>query len=205
LMLLIELEQPPEVTKLAALLAKDCKPFLQQINNDIHTYTMFRGVTSTFRTDINIIKCPVNRRSRDTDSTIHHAADDFFFEKFGVRYRSNALFVTGDLDEAGNYGSMMDGKEYIIFPRGAFKFCWSPKVQDFYAASEGSSPRYDGDDEEELTQLLFHWLETLEYKNTDLPSAINSRNEIMLHCTTAYAVDASEMYELLPMVANLLP
>lgn len=113
---------------------------------------------------------PIKDRSpRDTPEWIHQLADQWFFDRFGVKYRSESLFCTGDKSVASHYGNI-----YPVAPRGEFRFCWSPVVQDFYGSV--SKLKVEPDNASELYRLL----ETADYTEEDLISAIKSGSEIML-------------------------
>lgn len=67
------------------------------------------------------VRVPTQQRSpRDTLPAIHHALDDLMHDAFGVRYRSTAVFATGMITVAKEYGT-----PYLLIPFGRFKFCWS--------------------------------------------------------------------------------
>jgi hypothetical protein len=120
-----------------------------------------------------------DRLPRDTPEWIHRLADQWFLENFGVRYRSEALFCTGDKSVALYYGNI-----YPVVPLGEFRFCWSPTIQDFYGAV--SKLELEPSD----TSKLYRLLESVGYTDQDLTKAIQSGSEIMLHASS-YLVLAS--------------
>lgn len=68
-----------------------------------------------------------DRSPKNMPLPIHRVADEWFLEKFGYRFRSQALFCTSDEVVASLYG-----KVYRLFPSNGFSFCWSPKVKDLF-------------------------------------------------------------------------
>lgn len=74
-----------------------------------------------------------NRRPKDTPDDLHERLDDLFLEEYGERYRSNAVFCSGDLSQADGYGTTT----YGIFPIGnSYSYCWSGTIKDLYMEIE---------------------------------------------------------------------
>jgi len=159
------------------LIGKNCKPFLKEINYDIFNYSLFRGLNS----EENFIQSRVrlsDRKPRDTDINVHNAINKYFVEKFGEPFR-NALFATGDVSVAVEYGDV-----YFIFPVGDFTFCWSTEIEDLLPISEELE-----DDIEEILNTLKNG----NYSNTNLLKAINSDNEIMIRSQSVYCIKLDRM------------
>lgn len=154
-----------------------------------------------------------DRKPKDSSVLLHKALDRNFMEDFGIPYRSEGLFVTGNPVEAKTYG-----KTAIILPEGKFQFCWGLQVSDAYARfdltkaftyvrDEASTMGEDLDKYPPMTnmsdfiefvethewarQLFDQWVdwyyEQSQYSNKNLPDAIESYHEIMIHCNE-YAV-----------------
>ena len=68
-----------------------------------------------------------NRKPQSTPSDIHEWIDDWFYEKFGVRARSNVVFGSFDKLVTVDYG-----EPFIIFPIGKYMMLSSNKVSDLY-------------------------------------------------------------------------
>ena len=68
-----------------------------------------------------------NRRPLDTPLWLHTVLDDWFYKKFKVRARSNALFCSFNDHLARNYGNV-----YRVFPIGKYQAISSFKVKDLY-------------------------------------------------------------------------
>lgn len=119
---------------------------------------------------------------------------------YGVKPRESSVFCTGTMNVARDYGYI-----YAIFPIGDYTYWWSPKVEDLaetyreydlvFSAIE--SQLSSGDSEalpeykEKLRKSVRRLLAENEYKNTDLTTAIKSKNEIMLKCDSYYSVELS--------------
>ena len=96
---------------------------------------------------------------------LHEEVDEYFFNNFGIKFRSQSVFCTGDIKSALEYG-----KVAIIEPIGDFQICWSPKCYDLIEIED------------------FPWMSVEEfiiekkYQIGSLKEAIESKNEIMLFC-----------------------
>ena len=105
-----------------------------------------------------------NRIPKNLNLRDHKLADQIFYEKFGIRFRSQSVFCTGDISSAKCYGDVA-----IIKPIGNYKICWSPICHDFI--------------EVEQSHLnIIDFIEENRYKIGDLKEALDSGNEIMLFC-----------------------
>ena len=68
-----------------------------------------------------------NRNPRDTSKNYHIKFDNYFFKKFGIKYRSQSVFCQASTKMVGDgYGDF----KYIIFPIDDYKMCYSPKIKD---------------------------------------------------------------------------
>lgn len=74
-----------------------------------------------------IIKNKKDRPPRDTSLIYHYYFDNALNEKFGIKYRSNALFIF-PVDYDRLYSS-----SYIVFPENNFNMIASPMVRDLTA------------------------------------------------------------------------
>jgi hypothetical protein len=80
--------------------------------------------------DVSAVKRIRNdRRPKDTPEHQHDYMDDAFHQQFGVRYRSNSIFVTGKIADAESYGSNV----YGIFPaKNNYSFIHSNRIRDLW-------------------------------------------------------------------------
>ena len=156
----------------------DCKPYLNAVKDN----PIWRGMYTSGEL---ILKKSVrmNRRPADTLQSDHDEIDDSFERVYGWKPRSQAIFVTGELDIASSYG-----EPHMIFPRGKFRFIYSNDIRDLYAVVSGHSKfRIPTGQEKELDDFI-----KKHYINGKSPNefkkAISSKNEIMVGCKDYYAV-----------------
>jgi len=174
------------------LIEKNCQPFLKDLKKLNNKNLLYSGRPVT----INFTKKKVrkNRKPKNTPEKLHNLMDDWFYGKFGVRSRSNAIFCIFEYREADLYG-----EPHVIFPIGKYKAVSSPIVLDLYAFFEDSffnlvydvkkNSHFKPGDEE----LLIDELEQLEY--TD--KLIYHFNEIMITCKEYYILHLKSNKELI--------
>jgi len=163
------------------LIHRNCQPFLKEWLKSFKGHNLeiwYRGMQSSvsfFQRDVRTERIPTN-----TDVELHLELDSEFNKRYGHKYRSNALFVTGDVSEANEYGSV-----FMIFPIGDFKYLWNERIDDLFLFTDilsGNKPEYSsGTYKEKLLST---------YKSTNMMRAINSEVEIMLACKQYYGLRA---------------
>lgn len=125
-------------------------------------------------------KC--NRTPRNTPDRLHQAADEWFFSKFGIRFRGGSVFCTGNFDDAKIYGAV-----YRVRPVTNFHACFSLKVSDLYDTFYDQNLHVGNFVKEEF----FSFMDSLEYECTScldrLSEAAKANVEIMLYCEAYYA------------------
>jgi hypothetical protein len=156
----------------AAFIQRDCKKFLADSNFKIgfHLYRGIRTADESFKR----VRTAQDRIPKDMPIKNHLAMDKFFKLKFGIKFRSQSVFTTGSFGHASSYGLV-----HMIFPVGDYKFVWGKDVEDAF-------DRFGDMDHQELYNYLVN--EKDVYIDTDLPKAISSQNEIMVHCDYYYAL-----------------
>ena len=102
--------------------------------------------------------------------------DNWFFKRFGVRFRASSIFATGDMHAAQGYANDW-GQVRRLEPKERFCFCWSPECADLYNEFEGSKGA------ESVDALLARQ----NFQCDNLRAAILSHHEIMLICTVIEA------------------
>lgn len=173
--------------KFNELVERDCKPFLRE-SKGIPAYRGIPyGVESfihkTVRSD---------RKPKDTVSIIHNIVDEWFLKHFNHRFRSNAIFITGSIAQAYDYGPV-----YKVYPIGDIKYVWSAEMEDLKMEFDVKlSKEYDLDNDpprnlsnvmkEIYKDAVEDILNDAEYDNEDLAFALKSRHEIMLVCKAYY-------------------
>jgi len=112
------------------------------------------------------------RKPKDSDIRVHEVADNWFYDKFKVKARSQCFFCTPDIQQAKEYG-----RAYEISVQGSMKLIYSVLVRDFIEIDE------DLQDYDDLNQII-DWLESKSYvmatSFNQLPKDFNG--EIMLYC-----------------------
>lgn len=116
-----------QVVELGYLL-RQAKPFFDQLGNNTDSWA-FRGLRqgSVPTTLAGTMEPRKGRLPVDTPMIIHRMLDEQLEREFGVRYRSDATFVTGSSMHAGDYGTLC-----LIFPQGPFEAVYGKNVGDAY-------------------------------------------------------------------------
>lgn len=180
-MKIFEVEQKDPYKVAAELIMANCGPFLRQIKY-LKRDILFRGIRGLNVSKVmNKLPCPTNRLPLDTAMDIHLVADDWFFHNTGIRYRSNAIFCTGDRYVTSGYGDPC-----AVFPIGEFSFCYSNTIGDM---TNTIGDLKNDVATREGTLEVHKILNRGRYKqNTDLRRALKSHSEIMVHCVSYYAI-----------------
>ena len=178
-----------------SFIKQNCQPYLEA-NPNFRQNRLFRGVNKRPK---NPFVAPVNQNRAPIDISIYiqQGIDDELERQGFKALRGNSIFATGDGDVPYDYGY-----KYEIFPIGNFDFTWSSHIsdlasrQDFIFSGLGLKAK-DGkpfanvdyrinkkiaDNAGGIIGDFSHVIDYLEYSSTDLPAAIKSNNEIMIHC-----------------------
>lgn len=145
--------------------------------SSFETLAFYRGISSPFNIEHpSMRRVRKDRVPRNMSHELHGRADTWFYEKFGVRYRSQALFVTSSSFIATNYAATQ-GAVVRVIPVGPYRYCWSKKRSDllFFNASENKT-------------TIEEYLDDSNYIETDLKDAFSSGNEVMLYCEQYVAI-----------------
>lgn len=107
---------------------RQAKPFFDQTADDPAAW-LYRGInrSETPTTLSGVISPRADRQPLDTPLQIHTMLDNRLYQDFGIKYRSNSMFVTGDRAFAGDYGALC-----IVLPLGPFKYAYGKNVRDAY-------------------------------------------------------------------------
>lgn len=189
---LVEKKQENNIKVIAKYIAKNCKPFLVQINK--HTLPLYRGQSDNLMIVCNQLFKSFTLEKRDPlDSSVqdHLDSNTWFKDKFGIGFRrDHIMFATSDKNNVFQYGTA-----YTAIPIGKFAFCWSPFVCDL--AIEREKNRYD---------YMEEFLARSKYKTSNLDAAIKSGNEIMFHCKEYYLlkVTKNEYKQIIKMAKEMI-
>jgi len=170
----------PATEEIVAKIKRDCQPWLAAANGHI-AYRGIRGATEDFVDG----KVNQNRRPIDIEPAIHDEINDIFQSLGFVAQRGNSLFVSGSIKQAKFYGRDTGGV-FVVLPKGNFEFTWSPYIDDL----NGQADEIEMMDSNELERFINN-----NYQDGgNLREAIETGNEIMLHCKEFYAID-SDLYK----------
>jgi len=180
-MRLTEIQLPTDRAAIVELIQRDCQPFLGKIGGKMGEYTLHRGMAHS-RTPL--VKKQVrldDRNALSTSAVKHERYNNYFEDEFGVPFR-NALFASGNKDQAAFYGDV-----FTVFPIGEFDWLWSPNIEDL--ALDITWPRVGGFDNVPPSQEhVDSELSRAGYDmNSNIKGAIESGNEIMIRCKEYYA------------------
>lgn len=184
--------------KWAHQIVTDCRPALNTFL-DLGEYKLYRGMTERNTVykdeDLQPVEMLTQRRPRDTGEMVHQAMDQWFYENFGIKYRSQAISCTSDYYDAVEYGT-----PHLIFPIGKFRYIWSPDANDVGVKVDGKTiGRMDGPiahyNQEDVYKIVSDILEDMTFWESKPDQAMDSGNEIMVHTKHYYAINAPHQYK----------
>ena len=172
------------------LVKHNCQPYLQQNRHPLTDSPLWRGMYPGNYSDAEGSYQKRNvrltdRKPRDTPMEVHKILNQVFIDKYNAPYR-NALFTTGRKMDIHDYGN-----GYIIFPIGKFEFIWSPFISDLwrYVSDKFKLGPQPIPPRDEQIKDVYEYINKIQYKQNDLEQAINSGNEIMMRCSSYYAIE----------------
>ena len=198
------------LNEMVDLIQEECQPFLKDWKSKYVKHFLYSGRNYGF--EFGEGKVRKNRKPKDTPQEIHQMVDDWFKKKFGVRVRSNSMFLSFNRSVAINYGNTT----YIIFPIGKYKLFSSSSVEDLYidikemlskilrdhdAFMGGYALHLMYDDiknigsEDEFEEKLYKFLEESFYTTNEY-----NKNEQALVCDKYYMIDTKYQKELYSML-----
>jgi hypothetical protein len=108
---------------------RDCAPFILQRKQTDEA--LWRGIGRGFASakvgDWGHLDVSKDRRPKDLARKAHQAIDNYFYQKFGWRARTQGLFCSGYRGMAAGYGQV-----YEVYPVGQVKYLFSEDVGDLY-------------------------------------------------------------------------
>lgn len=170
-----------ELHDILIVIYKRCKPFINDLINQGWNKNDDLLISGRNSRDPIIYKdIRKDRRPKNTAPIRSAVYDEIFNELFHIRFRSNAIFCSGDLHQANGYGN----NTYLIFPFGKYNIIWSNKVRDMYdnmyIMKIESEYDYNYGSSKELTQDIKSFIKSA-YNQGEIVKALRSENEIMLH------------------------
>lgn len=137
---------------------------------------VFRGFTGSVKFGLNENENLTRpRKPRHSETSVHDVADKWFYDKFGIKARSETVFCTPNCHQAATYG---EAYEITVPDTISYQLIYSINVDDFINIE-------DEIDDLENEDEIIDWLESRDYAVLSsfdkLP--IKFRGEIMLYCT----------------------
>lgn len=186
----------------AQQIVKNCQPLLEKVGYDAKfAMSLFRGFKNPPEEKLAIRHVRQDRKPVDTPKPIHDYIDQWFYQKFGHHYRSNALFAFGSSTRlASNYGDV-----HIVLPIGNFSFVWAPTVLDLFGEirerlieerSKGNLPQSDmdklaQDNNKQMFTILDKLLSHAGYTDQNFKKAVFMGREIMINTDKYYTIPYS--------------
>lgn len=149
------------------------------------TLAFYRGVSSKYPTDRPSILTPRrDRKPKNSSEAFHTASDAWFDMRFGIRYRSQGLFLTSNINSAANHAATSAHIMRVV-PLSSYRYCWSRTISDLlYTATQLESPSKE--------QIEKH-LHEANYLESDLEGAHKLGNEVMLYCDRYMAIPIGQL------------
>ena len=180
------------------LISEKCQPFLELTQRPL-----LRGI-SKFPRIIQIAQVEQvrkDRKPRDTKRFVHDVMDDWFFTNMKIAPRSQGLFCTGSYAAAKTYSIL--GNICCVFPVGQFKYVYGVKqdryLRDTYEIAQEISHRVGILTRDEVLEEADRIMSEVEWRTTDLDTALKYKSEIVLLCDEVILVPI----KLLPRIKEL--
>ena len=190
-----------QVVDFVNLVDSKCGPYIQSLGGwafwlkenkrTSYKYNLFRGMKASPVVGEKAVR--EGRKPMSTPMWIHREIDEWFFQRFGHPFRSNAMFAISQPSIAGEYGP-----EYVVFPQGNIMFCYSTIIQDLWSAVEEAmlyvetNVPHDTHPEEVKDLIIEEVMEVLDngrYTDENMYRAIESGTEVMVACDKYYFLD----------------
>ena len=194
-----------EAENIVGLLMKDCRPFLTEIKSEFlksfypaYGGALYRGMRGSRKmmpgfTCLGERKPRKDRVPKDIPKDISDNFDEAFENKFGWKPRSQGVFAISDQYKARDYGYV-----YVFFPKGAYKYLWSPRVEDLYGKSFDLRHSDRDDYWDELVDIV------ATYKTTGLKEAMKKKYEVTFLCKSYYFLHTGGASDTADMTMKML-
>lgn len=117
------------------------------------------------------------RTPRDMPPTIHRVVNEWFVDRFGVGYREQSLFCTGNPAIAAGYLSGLTSL-ITLEPIGDYSVCYSTKCGDLFGYCQFFWSNREVSDDKIRADL--DSLDFIHKTNEGIEQAASSGNEVML-------------------------
>ena len=166
----------------ADLIKQNCQPFLQMTD-----LPLYRGQGSLLNFNIfekaRVEQIRKDRRPKDTPEYVQIALDNWFFQNYGFKPRSQGLFCSGSGVEARVYGKL-----HYVFPVGKFEHLWmrpvgqvSPMRDSFRLTQDIKHAMYT-QEANKAAEIVENTMAQYECHTDNLELAIAGGAEITLIC-----------------------
>jgi hypothetical protein len=196
-------------------LKRDCKQTLSIV--EAPDKLLYRGVNwnSRFPNGKDFFKKSVrkDRKPLTTNPLIHNILDRVFEKVWGWKVRSQGLFASCDIRDAGYYGG--GERKFYCFPCGEWEYLWSPYIGDSISLSphtyniggvktfdKNITIKYLGDldkPEKSSDEINKKWEKDIEkvvrklYKDDDIDDYFGKKTtEIMIKCDSYYMINVKD-------------
>lgn len=190
---LIEELSTKEIYDVVEEIITKCKPYLHEIKEP-HNFVLYRGISQLVPPTGDIHNTHRDRVPTDTSPSFHKALDDWFFNKFNIRFRShNAMFCSPNKRQAELYGNAC-----AVYPIGKINYIWSPQISDLYSyiqrkeRSDNVSPKITPEEAYKVINQWFNEDGVEYYFNTQLTN--NKGNEVMIQVPSFYVIPDSTQH-----------
>jgi len=173
----------PEIANELELVKKSCKPYIELVKrNNCRNKFLFKGMYTSF--DFKKRTVRKDREPLNMPSMLHKYIDNLFKKKFGIKLRSETIFVTTDVMWSIQYGT-----PNIIIPIGKFDYYWNPKIDDLYEDLPFTTHKITRTKIEDYKKILEEVVNGYK-KNKDFKKMMDKFDgEIMIDCKEYYIID----------------
>lgn len=180
---LIEELSPRQIFDVVDEICNNCKPYLNEIKEP-HNFMLYRGVDLDIPYTSAIHNTHRDRVPSDMSPVFHKALDDWFYNRYHIRFRSNnAMFCTPVKNQASLYGNIG-----VVYPIGKINYIWSPQIHDLYDYIQRHKTPSDIT-VEAAYKSINKWFEAdgvVYHFNTQLSS--NTTGEVMIQVPSYYVI-----------------
>jgi septum formation topological specificity factor MinE len=161
---------------------KNCKPYINLVKkSNCKNKFLYKGMYTSY--DFKIRTVRKNREPLNMPIILHNYIDKLFKKKFGVKLRSETIFVSSDITLTYEYGT-----PNIIIPIGKFDYYWNKEIYDLYedlSFSTNKASKNIDKYKDELKIVIDGYK-----KNKDFKKMMDKfHGEIMMDCKKYYAID----------------
>jgi hypothetical protein len=160
------------------------------MESSFESLSFYRGTSAKYPEKIpSVIKPRNDRRPKNSSIRFHEIADTWFEKNFGIRYRSQGVFLTSSKLTAAAYAETPSHVMRVV-PISEYRFCWSPSVSDLLFGAK----RLENAESNEIQS----YLDSMNYREYDLKDAHEKSCEVMLYCKEYVCIPIGLLEEDMP-------